>query len=137
MNNLYTTSNDFVNLSTLNTINPARNRSFRKQQRVLLQEFNIVLHALLQVSKLQEVSDSIDGGVGAVRVFDDLAELIGVEGQHATVSVVEENDFACSEESLGDYDATESFFTVCIVRDLVWEKEGMETYAEPPALRTT
>ena len=74
-----------------------------------LQPADVLVHALLEVRKLEEVDriDGVQGGVAGVGGLDARAELRALEGGHPAGGVVDHRDLARAEEALRDDEAPE------------------------------
>lgn len=110
---------------------------------MLPEPVHIVVHALLDISELEEI-DRIDGskcGVAWVRGLDTRAELWRADGGDPAVGVVDDRDLARAEQVLRDDDASEGVLSVQgRNKEAVWCKVGklagkQGTYATPPATR--
>ena len=97
----------------------------------------IILDAPFKIRERKEV-DGVDGGlIGLGATFlEDTMEVMVRNGEHTTVSMVDNDDFVRAEQLLGNNERAEGSLTIRRGSELL-KKLYMSTYAEPPALRMT
>lgn len=92
-------SGDHLELAGEDIIDESNNGSTRVDELGVLDNVHIINHALLQLGEGQEINVA---GISTQAFLEDTPDIIVAEGEHTTVSVVDDVDLVGAEELLRD-----------------------------------